>query len=734
MSEEFKNIREKLETAHKKAYLEVETNFANLVALLNQLDPLKLTSQLSLTYLAVREGQFIEETSDIYKWARWIEFLAGYSLTHDYPQNVREVIDGSDLENIEDLLTKYFDSVSLCLITGRPDAEKTGKTDLVINLAKTNSLYVRGESYPHQLRRVANDIYAQHDDWFTRNLGFTIGNALSISESIIDECNRRINDEKQSSKERARQYVKELIKKGEAKKEEKKDLETRIGCYYYFGNSDEILSFTLDELIHFSGFSREICERYLERLSQEFGYRNIQFPDTFNSPHLAPWDYNTLYERPIISHNGKYFVPVISLFSEVLLHTFYYDLIADNEYWKNVGERKYGAWLEQKTAELMKRVFPHDEVFLNPQYPNGNELCDVLVLHDRNIFILQCKTKQLRYDSKIGKESQLIRDDLNKAVKESFTQASRARDYFAQNQPARIIVKRGSLKVDSQQISDIFLLSVTLGSYPHLTTRLANINREINLFPDNQYPWAISFLDLGVVTELIECPSIFIHYAKRRLAVERTKFDIRADEIDLLGFYFSQGLYFGTEDFKKLDGLGLSGFSTDIDRYMFQTYELGENPKKPEQKMPPQFKEYVVTIEGLKSPYKTDCAVRLLDFDYKSREQFADTAEMIKQQTVEDNTLRSFSTTMKEASLGFSFITMDAEANIETLYQQVFSFAAMKKYVTKCKEWVGLGWDKNSKQAVDVAVFLSFEWQEDSVIAQMAEDNLKPGEMLDIGN
>lgn len=126
--------------------------------------------------------------------------------------------------------------------------------------------------------------------------------------------------------------------------------------------------------------------------------------------------------------------------------------------------------------------------------------------------------------------------------------------------------------------------------------------------------------------------------------------------------------------------------------------------------------------------------MRLLDFDYKSRKSIADTAEMIKQQTKEDNALHSFSTTMKKVSLGFSFITMDAEANIESLYRQVFSFAVMKKYVTKCEEWVGLGWDKNSEQAIDVAVFLSFDWKEDSVTAELAKDNLKPGEMLDIGN
>lgn len=57
---------------------------------------------------------------------------------------------------------------------------------------------------------------------------------------------------------------------------------------------------------------------------------------------LAPWDYNTLYERPIVSHANKYLIPVPSVLNEVLLHTFYYDLITDSSYRKKVGERKYG--------------------------------------------------------------------------------------------------------------------------------------------------------------------------------------------------------------------------------------------------------------------------------------------------------------------------------------------------------------------------------------------------------
>lgn len=732
MPDDSTNFHKELKRVNRKAHSDIEKNFSKLFKTVTQLDPIKLLSQLALTFLTIPEGQFTEDSSDTYKWIRWIEFLTGYLLTHNYPQNTKGDVDGKDIKDIEDLLTKYFDSISLYLISDRPDVGKDREIDSVIHLAKSDSLYVRGESYPHQLRQIAYDIYSQHDDWFTKNLGFKISDALSISESIVDEYNRRINDEKKSCLERAREDVEELIKNGEAKEEDRRDLETRAGCYYYFGNSDAIASFTLDELIHFSGFSKEICERYLKRLSQEFGYRNKKYLDTFNDPHLAPWDFNTLYERPIVLHNNKYFVPIISLFNEVLLHTFYYDLIADDEYWKTVGEKKYGVWLEQKTAEFLKRIFPHSEVFLNPKYPDGNELCDVMVLHDRNIFIVQCKTKRLRYDSKIGKDLQLIKDDLNKAVKESFDQAIRARDYFSKNQPAKIKVNRGNLEVDSKQISDIFLLSATLGSYSHLITRLANINPAINLFSDNQYPWAISLFDLGVVTELIEYPSMFIHYAKRRLAIERTKFDILADEVDLLSFYFSQGMYFETEDFKKCNALCLSGFSDEIDRYIFEKYELGKNPPKPKQKMPPKFEELIKAIDGLSSPYKTDCVVRLLGLDHKTREFLVNVVDMTKAKTRADNNLHTFSTVMKNSSLGFSFISMNAQGDIEDLFRRVYSFAVMKKYVTKCKEWVGLGWDSNSNNIIDVAVFLSFDWQDDPEMAKLAKENLKPVEMISV--
>src|SRR5579875_1341933 len=655
------NFDDVLKKINTKASAEVQRNFSRLATTVHKLDPIKLLSQLTVTFLIVPVNEFVDESSDTAQWARYVEFLAGYLLSMKYPQRAKMNVDGKDIERVEKQLDKYFQSIATYLSTSTASLDSEKDLEMVIASAKIHSLFVRGESYPHLLRETAQSIYTPHNDWFVNHLGFTITDAVTLSDAIIAEYNRRINEEKQSCQERARLYVDELISKGEEKEENRQELETMVGIYYYFGNSDAILSFTLDDLVRFSGKPKEVCESFLKRLSQPFGYKKPLFPTAFSDPYSAPWDFNTLYERPIILHENKYFVPVPSLFSEVLLQTFYYDLIADDGYWKGPGEKKYGAWLEQKTAECFKRIFPASEVYLNPLYPNGEELCDVLILHDRKVIIVQCKTKRLNFNSRIGKDIASIKSDLKKGVKASFEQAIRARDYLLSKPFPTIIVSEGEIEIDSGQLSEIFPVSVTLEGYQNLTTRLANTNPALKLFTDNQYPWAISLFDLSIVTELLETPPMFFHYVQRRLGVEKTNFQLMADEIDLLGFYFSQGLFFETDEFAEIDGAGLTGFSEDIDRYMFEKYVSGMNPQKPQQQMPAQFREYLQTIENMESSYKTDCAIRLLDLGSEGRELFINAVERAKEGTVHDGGIHSFSTAMKNNSFGIAFVAMDAQ-------------------------------------------------------------------------
>ena len=98
MTDNLNKFYEELRKENIKARKDIENKFANLSEYLKQVDPIKLLSQLTLTFLFVPEDEFIEESSDTFKWARWIEFLTGYIVSHEYPKNAISDIDGRDLE------------------------------------------------------------------------------------------------------------------------------------------------------------------------------------------------------------------------------------------------------------------------------------------------------------------------------------------------------------------------------------------------------------------------------------------------------------------------------------------------------------------------------------------------------------------------------------------------------------------------------------------------------------
>ncbi len=711
---------------------QTEKDFLEFTSYITKLDPIKLLSQLTLTFLFVSENELADNCQEREKWLRYIEFISGILLSKEYPKQPKLFMDGSDIDKIEKLLDSYVKNISLEVITSAPADSRDKDFKIVADTVKLRSLYVRGEAYQHHLLQMAEELYSEHDEWFKKNLGFTIKEAINISQSIVHEYERRFKEEKQKSIKQAEKYTDGLIKKGKAEEKDREFLKIQKDRHSFYGDSDRILSFDLEELTKFSGYPKEKCKKYLNRMSQTFGYKNPNFPDVFKNPHSAPWDYNMLYERPIISHNSECFVPAFPRLPEVLLRTFYYDLITDKKYWAKEGQGKYGRWLERKTAGCFQKIFPPEEVCLNPEYPDGNELTDVMVLHDRKIFIVQCKTKRLQYESQMGKDYKMLREDLEKGIKESFEQGVKARDYIVNNGHPVIKVANENLIIDGKQISDIFLVSVTLYGYQDLATRWANINPALKLFKDNQYPWAVSISDLMVITKLIEYPSMFIHYVKRRLQVEQTNFQLGGDEIDLLGYYFKQGLYFKTDGFKKVRAVSIHGFSSEIDQYMLEKYGFGKNPAKPKQEMPEKFEEYLKAVENLDSSYKTDCVIRLLDLDYQGRKDFVNMAEQTKKKTKNDGKLHSFSMGVNK-SLGFSFVAMDADGDVEKLFEQIFSFTAREKHTAKCKEWVGFGWDRNSQKALDIAIFLSFEHFEDPELDKIVKENLKKGKIVDLG-
>jgi len=268
-----KEIKDVFEENTIEAESNVENSFKELKQFLSKLDPIKLLSQLTLTFMFAPEKEIVEDNKNLNKWARWIEFLSGHLLTQPYNTNLEKNIDGRHIKKIEEILDRYFKSITSWIIFSNPKGETNINVKRIINEAKISSLYIRGDAYPHQFIDLAEGFYSQHDFWFKNNLGFTIKEAINIYKAIRKEFIKKDKEEADKSKEKAAEWANEQIITGKYPEKNRKELEIKAWCYLFYCNSDKLLSFTLEELSDFSKTPIKICKNFLKRLSQGFGYK-----------------------------------------------------------------------------------------------------------------------------------------------------------------------------------------------------------------------------------------------------------------------------------------------------------------------------------------------------------------------------------------------------------------------------------------------------------------------------
>ncbi|WP_165420152.1 hypothetical protein [Edaphobacter modestus] len=401
------------------------------------------------------------EASDERRWARFIEFTAGYLVSLQRPQKPLQTFDGSRIEEFESLVKRYFDSFMGHFLSAQPETQERKSSDDLLRSAQIYSLWVRGDAYPHQFFTYAQELYGQHDTWFTTHLGFTIADAIGIIHSVDEELNRRVNASADDARKTAPIKAEEYLEEAEARQISRKELETRVAIHLHYGAAEALLRFSLDELIDISGREKNVCEAFLRRMSQPFGYHNPAFPDTFTDSAKAPWDYNTIDERPFLEDGGFYWFFTNPMIASVLFHTFYFDLMADKTY-RPTFEKSRGDFVERKVRQYMMRIFPNQMVLGNPNYPNGEEFSDVAVLHDGKILIFQCKAKGLTRDARVGADFSKLRSDMQAAIRNAFDQAVRARTYIRSTDRPALSVGGLTLKIDGEMITDIYLINVTM--------------------------------------------------------------------------------------------------------------------------------------------------------------------------------------------------------------------------------------------------------------------------------
>lgn len=690
--------------------------FASLEQCVSSFEPLALLVGLTQRYLFVSADEFHEEDSEIHRWARRIELVAGILLARPRPALGSRVPTRDDFGLVGELAEAYLMSLSRQIVHEATAQPHSRDQDLAAE-ARNYSLNTRGDAYPHQFYEFARGLYGSHDAWFRANLGFTIGEAISISKAFFGEYEKRNHASRQrAAEEFARRTTAAPPDEGT---EFAAALAESVTEAFHWARATENLGLTPEEIATASGVPIGRCQRFLERMSQEFGYRNAEHPDAYSDALRAGWDFSTLSERPFLRDCGRYYMVLPPIVSVATYTTFYFDVLRDPAY-VDAFNRAKGSWLESETAAFLRRVFPAGSVIPNPRCPNGTELADVLVLYDGMILIVQCKSKGLRFQSKIGLDSTAIREDLRKAVRSAFDQGIRARDFLNSDSPRIGIGAEHELELDRSLVSAMYIVTVTPLGLQMFATRIANQDAELQISRAGEYPWAVSLGNLDILTDILDSPAMFLHYITRRVQIERTPYMFFGDEMDLLGLYFTQGMHFDDERFRGVDALSISGFSSDIDRYIHEKHTLGRTTAKPTPPMPEGFAQLLKDLESSGCFGATDCALTLLNHSGRARAQLMDGIKATKQRLSQTGKMQKFCAIREGGAVGVSFLAMATGGHVQALVRQVEAHAVLQKYVERCPVWVAMGWDNASARMVDVCLFLSGSWCEDPELDRIA--------------
>ncbi|WP_155846841.1 preprotein translocase subunit SecA [Arthrobacter sp. 131MFCol6.1] len=163
---------------------------------------------------------------------------------------------------------------------------------------------------------------------------------------------------------------------------------------------------------------------------------------------------------------------------------------------------------------------------------------DHLIIQDDVAIIVEDKAVAVSSRSRTG-ESRSLRRDLTGIITKASEQASRLKERIQCDGGLRIH-KQGWL--DLSNIREIHTIAVSLDDLLFASTATSELVRA-GILKSDRIPWTVSIHDLDLITQLVDRPSEFLLYLRRRCNPEATVFYSAPDELDLFLYFLESGLY-----------------------------------------------------------------------------------------------------------------------------------------------------------------------------------------------
>jgi len=730
----------KWERAKKRAYKTAKRRkkktLKEILRILNTVDNIELISRLTLISQFGPRGT-AEHEIDINE-IPLLTFLVGLCLKNQ--PNLREPPTDKDIGRIITSGKEYFQYLRNELIFESSISENvTPETDLIFRSKMQNMLrQVNREFYGFQIPELIRYTYGSIDDFFEYEHGFTVSEALTIQERIVELYEKRVNEKIKWVKEK----TKEELKRGETKevleriiKEkavDKADIEARYAGYLFYSNAKGLLLFEPKDLIlnnKNKENSLQKTEHYLEAFSCEIGSQYEFFK--------SPLDENIFFTKPLIKLNEKeYFAPI----PNNLIHklpSMFYDLLKKERGKKSPVwhrfEKARAEFAEKKSVGFFATLFTETNVYRNLYYEHSKARgvvqgeIDLLIIYDNKIVLGEIKTGVLTSPAKRGALKRL-KTDLRKLVEDAYTQIKLAKEYIFSADSVSFYDRKNEkiLEIRKNEITDVFLINITLEPLYDFGVRLKDL-RDLGLFKENEFPWSVNLSNLEIITTHSPSPAVFFHYLERsREAQDENQF-YAMDELTLFAWYLKRGNFY----LERLDNGELADFILISPDFLqtFDDHYLFDGPP-PEFELEEEYVEMINFIEREGIPGFTNIISALLDIDRGTRNEILKGIKTTITKTRRDKKNHDFSLVYRagKVNMGITFLASFGRLGLR---EKLSSYCHLKKYKEKKYRWLGFGRDvSDSDWFINEFVVLDYPWKRDGVLDRIAREYPSAGTKL----
>jgi hypothetical protein len=490
--------------------------------------------------------------------------------------------------------------------------------------------------------------------------------------------------------------------------------------------------FTVQEIAEASAVPVDRVQAFLDAACLPWGTCGEEF---YGFPHATP----PIQRQPVLKLDGdRYFLPLptslLWAVRPVVEDALKADASGDGKAWWHRYERARAGFAEAHAVSLLARAMPHAGAFHSLKYPwakDGQQIeaeLDGLVIVDDLALLVEVKSGGMSLEARRGAPNGMT-EDLTALVGEPHEQALRARDYLRSADEVEFVLHDGTtLRVESGRLDDFIMVTVTLDALDVFTATLYKLT-DLGVVGDGDLPWAVSLLDLAVISEVFEFPAQLIHFLRRRARLNQLAFVMAHDELDWIGHYLWEGLWFehlvsSCEDEGAQPIVNFFGYSGEVDAHFIHAGRDGDDgPPMPRQEMPDDMRTFLRELEDAQHPGYMHVSLAVLDLGTEAREQFFQGMADAVQRTVNDGRPHNFTMVLENRQGGLTF---GCDVDRDSLHSFLRSYCQLKMHQARCSEWVGIGRLVSSKFMLDEAVVLRHPWESDEELERLGTEILQP--------